>query len=491
FGEYQGALVVFGDNPKEAVDAGSNMVTGFSGSGDSNFRRSTLSALYTYQSMFPGSEVRPFSEPKTTRNFACGFSLHAYPSGKKEGNPLGDGRAVLPLSSDDGGVFFFNLHDTPVGRDNRGDSEPGHMLTLGMTGAGKTTLEAVVISYLSRFDPAIFGIDYNESMHNTFRGPLGGQYFRIVEGEDTGINPFQWQDSAPLRDFLYQLVETLAGPETTAEEKQQVKLGVDTVMSFPTVEDRRLSHVVANIPQGGGNSLRTRLSEWVHLANGRHAWALDSKINRFDPSSMFRVAFDATKLLTSGNPVTEPLLATLFQMKSMMQQARRGKTLITMVAEFWAPANYPTTAEEIKKILNAGRLRGEICMLSSQTPQAALSCLIADSVIQQTPTKILLPNHAADYESYERLGITRKDFETIISLPKESRKFIIKQGVKSSLASMDLAGFDEYMPIISSSEKSIAEIDSLIEELGTDDPGVWLPKYRKLMRERKRKESAA
>lgn len=490
FGEYQAALLVFGDTPKTAVDAGNRLVSNFAGSGDSDFRRATLSALDTYRSIFPGSNSCPFSEPKTTRNLACGFSLHAFPAGKASGNPLGDGSAVLPLSSDDGGIFFFNLHDTPVGRDNRGDAEPGHMMTLGMTGAGKTTLEATVVNYLSRFEPAIFGIDYNESMHNNFRGALGGQYFRIKEGEDTGINPFQWSDSEPHRDFLYQLVTTLAGTETTAEEKGHIKLAVDTVMSFPNVDERRLSHVVENIPMGEGNDLRTRLAEWVYLHNGRHAWALDSELNRFEPSTMFRVAFDATKLLTSNNPVTEPLLATLFQMKARMQQARKGRLFITMVAEFWAPANYPTTAKEIEKSLYAGRLRGEICMLSSQTPEAALNCLIADAIIQQTPTQVLLPNHNANYESYKKLGVTEKDFDNIVSLPKESRKFVIKQGIKSSIASMDLSGFDEFMPIISSTEKSIDDIDKLIYELGDSDPKVWLPIYREMIRESKKEKVA-
>lgn len=484
FGEFQGALIVFGDSPKDAVDLGNRMVSNFAGSGDSDFRRATLSALDTYKSIFPGTDTFPFSEPKTTRNLACGFSLHTYPSGKSKGNPLGDGSAVLPLSSDDGGIFYFNLHDTPIGRDNRGDAEPGHMLTLGMTGAGKTTLEATVVNYLSRFEPAIFGIDYNESMHNNFRGALAGQYFRINEGEDTGINPFQWTDSGPHRDFLYQLVTTLAGEETTAEEKALIKLAVDTVMSFPDYQQRRLSHVVENIPQGQGNDLRTRLGEWVYLHDGRHAWALDSSFNHFEPSSMYRVAFDATKILTKDNPVTEPLLATLFQMKERMQKARKGRLFVTMVAEFWAPANYPTTAAEIKKSLNAGRLRGEVCMLSSQSPEAALSCLISDAIIQQTPTQVLLPNHNATFDSYKKLGVTEKDFENIVSMPKESRKFVIKQGVKSSIASMDLKGFDEFMPIISSTEKSIDEVDRVIEEVGDHDPEVWMPKYRQLIREK-------
>ena len=488
FGEHQGALTVYGDTPKQAIDAATRVVGNFSGSGDTTFRRATTSALYTYFSMFPGSKFKPFKEPKTTRNLSCGFSLHTYPAGKAEGNPIGDGKAIIPLQTEDGGIFFYNFQVTPVGVDNRGDPEPGHVLSLGMTGAGKTTLESVLINYLARFNPALFAIDYNKSMINNIRGPLQGQYFRIEQGQESGINPFQWDDSPSHRDFLYSLVETLGGRETTAEEKAQIKLAVDTVMDFDSVQDKRLSHVWSNIPDRGENGLRVRLGQWVYAANGRHAWALDSAINRFNPNNMFRVGFDATSLLVDSNPVTEPLLATLFQMKNIMQMARKGQLMVTMVAEFWAPANYPTTAEEIKKILKAGRLKGEICMLSSQSPESAINCLIFDDIAQQTPTKNLLPNLDAEWESYQRLGVTRKDFDELLMLSKDSRKFIIKQGRQSAIASIDLKGFDEFMPIISSTDVSINQVDEIINELGTDDPNVWLPEFRRRIVEQKERK---
>lgn len=484
FGQHQGALTVYGDTPKQTIDAATNVVGNFSGAGDTTFRRATTSAIYTYFSMFPGSSYKPFREPKTTRNLSCGFSLHTYPAGKAEGNPIGDGSAILPLETEDGGIFSYNFQVTPVGVDNRGDPEAGHVLSLGMTGAGKTTLESVLINYLSRFNPALFAIDYNKSMINNIRGPLKGEYFRIEQGIESGINPFQWDDTPSHRDFLYSLLETLGGDQTTAEEKAQIKMAVDTVMDFEEKQDKRLSHVYSNIPDRGENGLRVRLAQWVFAANGRHAWALDSATNRFNPNSMFRVGFDATSLLVENNPVTEPLLATLFQMKNIMQIKRKGQLMVTMVAEFWAPANYPSTAEEIKKILKAGRLKGEICMLSSQSPESAINCLIFDDIAQQTPTKNLLPNVDAEWESYRRLGVTQRDFDQLLLLAKDSRKFIIKQGRQSAIASIDLEGFNEFMPIISSTDVSINEIDELISEVGTDDPDVWLPLYREKLRER-------
>lgn len=483
FGEHQGALIVFGDTSKKTIDLANNLTSTFSGSGDTSFRRATNSAIFTYQSIFPASKVKPFKEPKSVRNLVCGFSLHAYPTGKANGNPLGDGSAVIPLKTEDGSIYFYNLHVTPIGSDNRGDPEAGHTLSLGQTGSGKTTLEAVIVNYLSRFNPALFAIDYNKSMINNIRGPLKGTYFNLEIGVDSGINPFQWNNSPEQRDFLYQLVEVLAG-ETTAEERSQIKLAVDTVMSFTNIGHRRLSHVYENIPDRGGNSLRERLAQWVYAANGRHAWALDCPVNKFDPDQMFRVGFDATSILVQNNPVTEPLLSTLFRMKEILQRNLKGNPLITMVAEFWAPANYPTTADQIKKILKAGRLKGEICLLSSQSPESALNCLIVDDIIQQTPTKNLLPNVDANWESYEKLGVSKKDFEELTLLSKESRKFIIKQGKNSAIASIDLSGFDEFMPIISSSDRSISQVDELIQSLGTDDPDVWLPAFRKQVKDK-------
>lgn len=484
FGEHQGALIIFGDSLSDADESATKLAAEFSSHGDAVLRRATLSAINTYLSVFPASKHRPFKEPKTTRNLVCGFSLHNYPQGKPDKNPLGDGSAILPLSTDDGGIYFLNLQDTPLGQDSRGMPAAGHTLTLGMTEAGKTTIEATIVCYAARFGCAVFGIDYNESMINTYRGPLKGQYFRIRNGEPTGLNPFQWEDSPTLRAFLYELVGTLAGSETTAEEHAQITLAVDTVMRFEASQ-RRLWHVQRNIPDiGDGNNLRTRLAQWVE--GGKYGWALDNPTSKYDPSTMYRVGFDATGLLVNNNKATEPVLATLFYMKDIVKAKMKGGTFITQVAEFWAPGNHPTTAAHIEGVLRAGRLQGEIIMLSTQSPESAFNCLIADAVRQQTITKIYLPNTDASWESYSDY-LTRAEFETLMELSKNSRKFIIKQGSESVLASFDLTGFGEFLPVISSSTRSIAEVDELIEELGTADSDVWLTEYTKRLTESRRK----
>ncbi len=67
---------------------------------------------------------------------------------------------------------------------------------------------------------------------------------------------------------------------------------------------------------------------------------------------MDRVGFDSTMLLEpdtggKGHPASEPILGTLFYLKDLMQ--REGRLMLTVVEEFWMPANYPLTQSIMKR----------------------------------------------------------------------------------------------------------------------------------------------
>ena len=125
-GEYHAALIVYGDSPKSAVDNGNTLFTNILASSGARFMRSTGPEYFHLFSMMPGSTYKPFSEPKTTRNLACGFSLNNYPTGKQYGNPIGDGTAVIPLKTVADSVFFFNTHYSSPGQDVRGQKYRTH-----------------------------------------------------------------------------------------------------------------------------------------------------------------------------------------------------------------------------------------------------------------------------------------------------------------------------------------------------------------------------
>ncbi|EPN0316291.1 conjugal transfer protein TraE [Vibrio vulnificus] len=481
FGDYHASMIVFGDDVTEALDNGTTISSEFLARG-TTWKRSNLKSPFTFQSMLPASTVRPLSSPRTVTNFTCGFSLHNYSTGKKVGNPIGDGSAIMPLKTVSDTLFYFNSHASDHDKNVTGQKFAGHTLILGATGAGKTTLEGTLVGFATRFEPALFAIDFNRSAELFIRA-FGGLYFTLEDGQSTGLNPFQLEDSPLLRNFLYRLVERCATGEVplTAIEERMIQDAVNAVMSLDLM-NRRFSTVLQSIPMG--SDLRLRLSKWCHSEKGRLAWALDAPVNKFDPNEFKRIGFDTTTILKTDSgkyhPACEPILAVLFFMKELMQ--KDGQLLLTIVEEFWVPANFPITQDLMKAVLKAGRLKSEFMYLTSQSPEDAINCEIFAAIVQQTPTKILLPNPDGNYESYKKLGLSDKEIQGVLKLGKESRTFLVKQSNDSVLAKLDLYGFDDFLPIISGTTEDISLCSAIRELINSDDPERWIPVFIKVKR---------
>ncbi|OLF56779.1 conjugal transfer protein [Aeromonas veronii] len=489
FGSYHCALTVFGKTAEEARANGIKLSGEFISAGKGfKFTRVNSAAPHIYFSHLPMNKERPLATRRTITNLACTFSLHNYSHGKKAGNPIGDGSALMPLKTTADGLYWFNTHYSKPGRNVRGQKIAGHALILGETGAGKTTFEGAIAAFAQRFDPYMFVVDFNRSTELFVRA-YGGAYFTLREGEYTGLNPFQLIETtddelAPrLIQFLKSWVNTLAydqsGKPCTDEQAKELAKAVDAVMAMPR-QTRRLSTLLSRVSD---MNLKTRLSKWV--GNGQYAWAVDSPENTFNPIGYKKVGFDTTVILEKTkegvHPACEPLLAILFFYKTLMQ--RDGKFMLSIIEEFWMPANFPLTQAMIKSALKAGRMKGETMWLTSQSPEDAIECAIFAALVQQTPTKILLPNPDANWSGYEKIGLTLKEFEKLKALTLESRTMLIKQSGSSCFAKMDLYGFDDFLPIISGSMEGIMICEQIRRELNTENPDIWIPELLKRLKE--------
>ena len=203
FGDYHASLMILGDEQQSVIDDGSDITGEFIARG-TMLKRSNLKSHFSFLSALPDSKSRMLSSPRSTTNLACGWSLHNYSQGKPTGNPIGDGSALLPLKSVSDTLFYLNCHASELNKDVTGEKYAGHTMLLGASGAGKTTLEGVITGFLTRFNPQLFAIDYNRSTELYMRA-FGSEYFVIREGNDTGLNPFQLNDTPELRGFLNRL----------------------------------------------------------------------------------------------------------------------------------------------------------------------------------------------------------------------------------------------------------------------------------------------
>lgn len=487
FGDYHGALVVFGDTPKEAYSNGQTVSARFLNTGGFRFVRASLSAEFTFFSQFPAASVKPRPFPKATTNLAASFPMFNYAHGKSRGNPLGDGSAVMPLKTDGGTLYDFNFHYTdPKEIVVNGEYPAGHTLILGKTGTGKTVTVAALLSFAERFNPFIFAMDKDKGLEIFIRA-IGGTYFALDAGVPTGLNPFQWPDSPRLRDFLYDLVGSCVRQghkENTAEETKQIQMAVDTVMNLD-FQYRRMGALLHSIPPSPEeNSLLTRLEIWC--GKGRFGWCFDNPSNLFNPDEFFRVGFDLTDILKTNYRPTEPLLACLFYMKNIMldRVAKTRSALFTVVEEFWLPASYPTTARFILDGLKTDRKLGGLLVLPTQSPKDAIDSPIFDTVVEQTVTKILLPNPAAEYEgNYSRIGLTEKEFREMARLGEKSRTFLVKQNMGSSLAKLNLQGMDEEIAVLSGNAANVHIMHEAMKSCGSEKPDDWLPVFQQMRRE--------
>ena len=499
FGEFHAALAVFGGTEKQAEDRATAARTAASGSCATRFVAAAMSAPETFFSMFPGNtKRRPRTMPKTTRSLLGLFSMNNYSSGKAKGNPIGDGTAVMPLRTSVNGVYHLNFHYSRPGVNDRGAKRAGHTLILGVTGTGKTTAQTVALAHLERFDFSLFAIDKDGSMRGMVEA-LGGTYLPLTSGVPTGLAPFQLPDTPMTRSFLYDLVEACgrkgdANRKTSAEDSRDIKLAVDNIFELP-FEHRRFGALLLNIPDRGEDCLARRLADWCYgETDGRYAYALDNPTNAFDWKSFKRVGFDVTDFLVDGHPATEPILSYLLFLKKLMQQRQpQGGVMVTVVEEYWAPCKYPTTARQIEDVIRVGRRRGEFIVLVSQSPDEAMGTPLMPLILQQTATKVLLPNPEAVFKTEDGGGywklLSPKEFETLVSLDKESRMFLVKQGSQSAVARLDLEGMGDDIAVLAMAAEDFPLLEAAKAQAG-QHPDQWVPAFKALRREAHAKDQS-
>ena len=488
FGNYHLSLVVYGDSPK-AADINANIASArFINQAGFILTKATNYLPIMYYAQIPGAKHRPRKSPKSTVNLACTFGMHDYSHGKTYGNPIGDGSALMPLMTVSDTIYDFNFHFSNPKEDNTGDKIAGHTLILGATGTGKTTLETALLTFAMRFNPHLFVLDLDQGMHIYLKA-IGGTYFVLESGRPTGLNPFQLPDTPYNREFIYQLVG-ICGKNTegtlSADEEKQIKQAVDTLFSLD-FKNRTFSTLLESIPFSiSDDSLRSRLGKWCATEGGRYAWCLDNPTNDFNPDEFYRIGFDLTDILKDNYAPTEPVLAYLFHLRNLMMDrvAEQNGLMATVIEEFWWPLKFEATKELILKALKTDRKLGGWVVLTSQSPEDAIGSDIFPAIIQQTPTKVFLPNPDAKYEgSYELTGMSEKEFQELVKKSLDSRTFLVKQSRQSAFAKMDLYGFQDEMAVLSGSSSNTEILRQILEEKTYESADEWYPIFKERVRE--------
>ncbi|MBP2480141.1 type IV secretion system protein VirB4 [Stenotrophomonas sp. PvP093] len=435
--------------------------------------REDSALLPAYLSQFPGIlKWRPRPAPITSRNFAGLSSFHGHPMGRRDGNQWGP--ATTMFLTEAGTPFFASFHDmrksrTKAGTEATDDKAPGNTLILGPTGAGKTTVQTFMVAQQDKNKPTVFTFDKSRGQEIFVRA-MGGKYSVLKTGQPTGFN-FLKLDPAEHLAFAIEMTLLLAAGEDRLSPDEQKSIVERTrfVMTEETYELRTLTHLVNGLDQRANSTIRMR--QWTE---GPHAWAFHGGDDVIDFSKGRHFGFDNTDFM--DNPVVSgPLVKYLFH----RVDSHLGKTpSIINIDELKSFLRYPFFRPWIDAKLLLLRKLDSLAFLGTQMASQILESELASTLVEQTVSKLLLPNPNAKYSEYvDGLGLTDAEFELLkVELPQSNpRGFLFKQPGVSAVCNLNLAGMNRHLNVLSGTDTLIARCERARREANSDYPDDWLP----------------
>jgi type IV secretion system protein VirB4 len=439
--------------------------------------REDLGLESAFWAQLPGVfALRPRKAPISSRNFAALSPFHTYPAGRPTGNHWGEATTLLITTARS--PYYFSLHASDPREPGGGSRKDiGHTLILGPTGSGKTVWVGFMIAMLTRFGTTQIVIDKDRGLEILTRA-LGGEYFPLKNGVPTGLNPLQLPNTPLNVDFLRRWVRTLVRPSDRAlsvrEEADLDQALRGTLALEPS--RRRLSRLLEFLDATDSEGVHARLTRWCEVAGGEYAWAFDHSSDGVTThlAECTLIGFDVTDFL-EHDAIRAPLTLYLFHLVRSLLDGRR---LVCWADEFSKLLDDPAFESFAKDGLKTWRKLNGVLVAATQSPSDALASPIARTILEQTSTKICMPNADAIREDYiEGCGLTEREFLLVKDeLTPGSRTCLIKQGAHSVVCQLDLQGMDAELAVISGRASTVALMHQLITRYGAA-PSAWLSEF--------------
>jgi type IV secretion system protein VirB4 len=363
-----------------------------------------------------------------------------------------DSRPLAVLMTDNSTPFWFNIH--------AGDL--GHTLIFGPTGAGKSTLLAFIAAQFRGYENArIFAFDKGMSLFPLCFG-AGGDHFNIGNADELAFAPLQRIDSEEERAWAEEWIASLMELQqftVMPAHRNAIHTAMETLAASPetlrtlthfyhVVQDREIKEAIQHYTTQG--------------AMGRLLDADSDSLNL----SRFMV-FEIEDLMNLGDKNMVPVLTYLFR---RIEKALDGSPTILVLDEAWIMLGHPVFRAKIREWLKVMRKANCTVILATQSLSDARNSGILDVLTESCPTKIFLPNSAAEdagqKELYVGMGLNDKQINILkTSEPKRDYYIVSPQGRRK----VQLALKAKTLAFVGASDKeSIARIRELASEYGRE-----------------------
>lgn len=477
-GECSYSLLIYGDSTEETRK---NTQDACKKLADKGFLPviSTLALMAAYLSQFPTNfSFRTRQAKLSSLNFAHLAPFHNFPSGKRDGNPWGEAVCLLKTTADQ--PYYFNFHTSPINQNSFDLKTLANTTIIGTSGSGKTASMTFLLGMLQKYRTpkhklTTIYFDKDRGAEIAIRAINGG-YLTVENGQPTGFNPFQLENTKSNVQFLNQfmrLILRMDGRDITPEDDARLSQAIESVMAMPK-EIRRMGLLLENMTEGASreeiiNSLKKRLAKWVN--GGELSWVFDNPTDTLDFDRYPNFGIDGTDFL-DNKEIRSPIA---FYLLYRMEQVIDGRRFVFIMDEFWKWLLDEAFSDFAFNKLKTIRKQNGFGVFLTQSPSDVIQSPIAKAVIEQSATQIFLPNPKATIEDYvDGFKVTETEFEIIRRLPDDSRLMLIKQGFNSVLCRLDLSDFKQELKVLSGSTDSIQRLYQIMDQVG-QNPTDWLP----------------
>jgi type IV secretion/conjugal transfer VirB4 family ATPase len=374
--------------------------------------------------------------------------------------------------------FRLNLHVGDV----------GHTLVFGPTGAGKSTLLATLLAQARRYrsrpraDGAtlpmtITAFDKGRSLY-ALCAATGGRHYDIGADESpTALAPLAdidtdsglvWAEEWVA--ICYQLQDQEGRPPSP-EQKAEIHRAMRLLRQAPR-ENRSLTEFVTTVQD---TSTRAALNHYT--ISGAMGHLLDGQADKLAFSAF--TVFEIDELMKLGDKNTIPVLLYLFR---RFEQSLKGQPAMLSLDEAWVMLGHAVFRERLREWLKELRKKNCLVLLATQSLSDALGSGLLDVLLEQCPTKILLPNKEADLRGtkespgpadlYRTFGLNAREIQ-LLKNGQYKRQYYYKSPLGRRLFELGLGPLTLSFVAVSDKE-ALADIHRLQAEHGADWPLAWL-----------------
>lgn len=429
-----------------------------------NWLREDLNMEALFWAQLPGNKGYIARDGMVSSSNFVGFaSNHNFAVGQKHNLHWGTPICVLETTSQT--PYYFNFHDRDI----------GHFLVTGPTGSGKTVVMTFLLSQAFRVNPKPKAVFFDKDRGaEIFIRAIGGSYEALDPNKEAGFNFLQIENNQANREFILRLLQTMLRKKIddrfTQSEEKILSNAITTIMNEP--ESDRSLYQFRTLLQGqskaNDDDLYSRLTPWVE---GDKAWLFNAERDVLTLSDHRCFGFDMTSILDNED-VRTPALMYLFH---RLDELLTGDPVMMFMDEGWKLLSDPAFSAFIVDKLKTIRKLNGIVGFGTQSAGDIVKSPASHTLIEQAAVNIHFPNSKADTESYiEKFNLSVKEYNFVKKTAPESRRFLIKRGLESVVASVDLSTMPDLLKVLSGRKETVDEMTSLIEKHG-NDPAVWLP----------------